>query len=307
MRNWIGETEDESVSIYAYLNCHDCRQSLWLGKALHDNYRSYCFHMGGADEPPPWKREVLNRILWKFLADHSGHRIDVRLEHEMTVEMFGYQEIGGDRNEDVSYEQYLTGGRGIAVTTMSIPSAQAVLAGPRPLRWTCAEFHRFGDMGVFEGRGAMLIDGVILEQGPMNPPHAITLELVGEALRTAFGVGWWLRHQSPLILGQDTDPEPDLAVVPGRPRDYAGHPTTAELLIEVADSSLSFDTNEKRLLYARASIREYWVVDINGRRLLVYRAPQMGDYATQQALGPADAIAPLAAPAAVVRVADLLV
>jgi Uma2 family endonuclease len=153
----------------------------------------------------------------------------------------------------------------------------------------------------------MLINGVILEQGPMNPPHAITLGLVEESIRTAFGAGWWPRQQSPLILGQDTDPEPDFAVVPGRPRDYTGHPTTAALVIEVSDSSLDFDTNDKRLLYARAGIREYWVLDINGRRLLVYRDPQGGDYANQQALGPADAISPLSAPAGVVRVADLLV
>jgi Uma2 family endonuclease len=190
---------------------------------------------------------------------------------------------------------------------MSLPSAAAAPAGPRPLRWTCAEFHRFGDMGVFEGRRAMLIDGVILEQGPMSPPHAVTLELVREALRMTVGTGWWLRQQSPLMLGQYTDPKPDLAIVPGRPRDYAGHPTTAVLVIEVADSSLDFDTNVKRLLYARAGIREYWVVDINGRRLLVYRDPPAGDYATWQVLGPADAVSPLAAPAATVRVADLLV
>jgi Uma2 family endonuclease len=164
-----------------------------------------------------------------------------------------------------------------------------------------------GDLGVFEGRRAMLIDGVILEEGPMNPPHAITLGLVEEAIRTAFGTGWWLRQQSPLILGQDLDPEPDFAVVPGRPRDYAGHPTTAALVVEVADSSLDFDTNAKRLLYAKAGIREYWVVDVNGRRLLVYRDPQTVDYATQQTLGPADAVSPLAAPASTVRVADLLV
>lgn len=62
-------------------------------------------------------------------------------------------------------------------------------AGPRPVRWTCAEFHRFGDMGVFEGRRAMLIDGVILEEGPMNPPHAITLELVEEASGRPSGRG----------------------------------------------------------------------------------------------------------------------
>src|SRR5262249_30659359 len=150
------------------------------------------------------------------------------------------------------------------------------------------EFQRYGDLGLFEGRRAMLIDGVIMEEGPMNPPHAIALGLVEEAIRVAFGVGWWTRQQSPLILGLDTDPEPDIAVVLGRPRDYSAHPTTADLVIEVADSSFDFDTNEKRLLYARAGIREYWVVDVNGRRLLVYHDPQAGDYTTQQALGPAD-------------------
>src|SRR6187397_2477197 len=73
---------------------------------------------------------------------------------------------------------------GIAVTTKALPSAQAAPAGPRPLRWTCTEFHRFGDLGVFEGRRTMLINGVILEEGPMNPPHAKTLGLVEEAVRT---------------------------------------------------------------------------------------------------------------------------
>jgi Uma2 family endonuclease len=153
----------------------------------------------------------------------------------------------------------------------------------------------------------MLIDGVILEEGPMNPPHAITLELVDAALRTTFGTGWWLRKRSPWVIGQHSDLKPDLAVVPGRPRDYREHPTTAALVVEVADASLAFDVNDKRLLYARAGISEYWVVDINGRRLLVYRDPQGGDYASLQTLSAADAIAPLAAPAATVRVTDLLV
>ena len=193
------------------------------------------------------------------------------------------------------------------MTTISAPSARPAPAGPRPLLWTCAEFHRFGDMGMFEGRRAMLIDGVILEEGPMKPPHAITLELVEEALRTAFRSGWRIRSQSPLVLGQDLDPEPDFAVIAGTPRGSAGHPTTADLVVEVSDTSLDFDTNGKRLLYARAGIREYWVVDINGRRLLVYRDPQAGDYAVQQTFGPADAVSPLAAPSVTVRVADLLV
>ncbi len=192
------------------------------------------------------------------------------------------------------------------MTTLSVPSSRPAPAVPRPLRWTCAEFHRFGDLGVFEGRRAMLIDGVIMEEGPMNPPHAITLELAQEAIRAAFGAGWRVRIQSPLVLGLDVDPEPDIAAIAGTPRGSSGHPTTADLVIEVADSSFDFDTNQKRLLYAKAGIRDYWVVDVNGRRLLVYRDPQAGDYATRQALGPADTVSPLAAPAATVRVVDLL-
>ena len=192
-----------------------------------------------------------------------------------------------------------------AVTT-SLLTPRPAPTGPRPVLWTCAEFHRLGDAGVFEGRRAMLIGGVILEEGPMNPPHAVTLELVEAAVRATFGAGWRIRGQSPLVLGQDLDPEPDLAVVAGVPRGSTGHPTTAVLVVEVADSSLAFDTHEKRLLYARAGIPDYWVVDVNARRLLVYRDPQAGDYATQQVVGSAGTVSPLAVPAAAVRVADLL-
>jgi Uma2 family endonuclease len=193
------------------------------------------------------------------------------------------------------------------MTTMSLPPSLRPPIGPRPIHWTCAEFHRFGDLGAFEGRGAMLINGVILEQGPMNPPHAITLELVEAALRSAIGGGWRIRSLSPLVLGLDLDPEPDIAVIVGSPRDSTDHPTSEDLVVEVADSSLDFDTNDKRLLYAQAAIRDYWVVDTNGRKLLVYRDPQNGDYSSVQAYGPADTVAPLAAPTAAVRVADLLI
>lgn len=192
------------------------------------------------------------------------------------------------------------------MTTMTLPIPRPAAVKPRPVRFTCAQFHHVGDSGWFEGRRAMLIDGVIMEEGPMNPPHALTLELVETALRAAFGAGWRFRNQSPLVLGQELDPMPDFAVIAGNSRGSAGHPTTADLVIEVADTSLDFDTDEKRRLYAIAGIREYWVVDVNGRRLLVFRDPQAGDYATLQAAGPTDSITPLAAPAAAVRVADLL-
>jgi len=199
------------------------------------------------------------------------------------------------------------------MTTATSPSPAWTATGPRPVRWTCAEFHRFGDLGMFEGRRALLIDGVILEQGPMNPPHAIALGLVTQALQAVLGPGYWLRVQLPLVLNLDTDPEPDVAAVLGSPRQYVSHPAKADLVVEVADTSLRFDTTEKRGLYAAAGIADYWVIDVNGRLLLVFRDPVADatqphghGYATALTLGANDAVAPLAAPAANVRVADLL-
>ena len=103
------------MSVYGYLNCHDCGQMLWLGKALHRDFRPICYHIGGEDAPPHWKRDQLNRVVWKFLADHAAHRIDVRLEHEMTDELSAYQQIGGDTEKDISFEAYLNGWPGLAV------------------------------------------------------------------------------------------------------------------------------------------------------------------------------------------------
>src|SRR3954447_20586204 len=101
---------------------------------------------------------------------------------------------------------------------MPVASAPPVVRTPftpRPLRWTVADFHRVGETGVFDNRRPVLIRGVILEQGMMNPPHALGVELVTEALRVAFGSGWRFRGQLPLVLGLDTDPMPDVAVIAG--------------------------------------------------------------------------------------------
>ena len=184
---------------------------------------------------------------------------------------------------------------------------------PRNLLWTVDQFHYLGDLGMFEGRRAMLIDGVIVEEGAMNPPHRIALELSTEAVRAAFGPGWRMCVQMPLILGQSTDPEPDIAVVAGSPRSAATHPTTAALVVEIADSSLRYDTTVKLGVYAAGGIADYWVLDVNARQLLVFRDPRPDPaaahgytYLTQRALSPADAVAPLAAPGRSVSVADLL-
>ncbi|MBX9680390.1 MAG: Uma2 family endonuclease [Gemmataceae bacterium] len=173
------------------------------------------------------------------------------------------------------------------------------------MRWTCADFHRVGDSGAFEGKRPLLLDGVIFQHGPMSPLHAISMELVGDSLRQAFGSEWWPRNQMPLVLSHDTDPVPDFAVVSKSPRYHDVHPTTAGLVVEVADTSLDFDMNFKRLLYAKAGIPEYWVVDVNDRMLWVYRDPQAGDYRSRQSFGAAAKVQPLSSQTAI-TVADLL-
>jgi hypothetical protein len=105
----VANSGSNTVSVYGYLNCHDCRQTMWLGKSCHDFY-----HIGAAEEPPLWKREILNQALWKFLAEHTGHQIDVRLEHEVTEDMFGYKRIGGETDYDLPFDKYLAGWRGLA-------------------------------------------------------------------------------------------------------------------------------------------------------------------------------------------------
>ena len=192
------------------------------------------------------------------------------------------------------------------------PIAPGVTHPPRPLRWTVSEFHRVGETGVFEGRRPVLIRGVIVEQGMMNPPHATAIDLANDALRAAFGVGWRVRVQVPLVLGLDTDPLPDLALVPGNARDYAtSHPTTAALVVEVADTTLALDMTEKAELYATAGVADYWIVDLVGKRLLVFRDPGPlppggSAYRAHQTLGPGEAVAPLSAPGSPVTVANLL-
>jgi len=183
------------------------------------------------------------------------------------------------------------------------------------LKWTVADFHRVGATGAFDGRRPVLLQGVLWEQGMMNPPHANCVLLATDALRAAFGPNWTLRIQLPLVLSLDSDPLPDFAVVPGTVRANVGasHPKTAALVVEVSDTTFDIDVTIKAELYATTGIADYWVVDVDNRQLLVFRDPVplpagLGAtaYQTRLTLAETDTVAPLALPSAIVRVADLL-
>ncbi len=175
-------------------------------------------------------------------------------------------------------------------------------------RLTREEYEHLVEAGAFPpGKRVELINGVIHELMPQNSLHATAILNCEEELRTAFPTGHHVRTQLPLALGSHAEPEPDLAVVAGRRRDYrTGHPTTAVLVVEVSETSIQYDRSVKRSLYAEAGIPEYWLLYTKAMQLEVLRVPLDGDYRSSTLLGPNDTVTPLAAPGASIRVADLL-
>lgn len=181
-------------------------------------------------------------------------------------------------------------------------------------RWKRAEYERLVELGVFDRDPVELIGGHLIVAEPQNSPHATAVGAADDALRAALPPGFIVRTQMPIALDDESAPEPDLAVVPGRRADYQrSHPTRATLVVEVADSSLRLDREEKGSLYARARIAEYWIVNLIDRVLEIYRdpapdlaAPHGWRYRAVAALAPGAVIAPAELPAAQIRVADLL-
>ena len=192
--------------------------------------------------------------------------------------------------------------------------ASAVEPYLKTRRWRRAEYERLVDLGLFVGERLALLDGLLVVQEPQGSPHAAIVAQIGQVLAAAFGAGWHPRLHAPLALGEDSEPEPDVAVVAGAPRDYVNaHPSTAALVVEVADSSLRLDRRLKGGLYARAGLQEYWIVNLVDGVLEVHRAPQPATdaaygwvYRSVEILRPPATVTPLAAPGARIPVAELL-
>ncbi|MBI3636006.1 MAG: Uma2 family endonuclease [Candidatus Rokubacteria bacterium] len=185
---------------------------------------------------------------------------------------------------------------------------------PRVRHWRRVEYERLVEMGIFADERLELLDGVLVVREPQGGPHAGIVELVAHVLEGAFGDGWHARRHSPFALDDASEPEPDIAIIAGSRRDrLTDHPTTAALVVEVADSSLAFDRTRKASLYARAGLAELWIVDLVNGALIVHRdpapsadSPYGAAYHTIETLRPPAAVTPLAAPTAHIPVADLL-
>jgi Uma2 family endonuclease len=181
-------------------------------------------------------------------------------------------------------------------------------------RWTRVEYDRLADLGVFEGEPLELIGGQLIVAEPKGTYHSSAVTAAEYALRGALPSGWIVRTQQPVSLDDESEPEPDVVVVPGRPRDYRhAHPERPALTIEVAHSSLRFDREPKGSLYARAGIEDYWIVNLVDRVLEIYRDPSPDPgalygwrYRSVTTLAPPAGAVPLAFPSSRIAVADLL-
>ncbi|HEX6904043.1 MAG TPA: Uma2 family endonuclease [Thermoanaerobaculia bacterium] len=161
-------------------------------------------------------------------------------------------------------------------------------------RLTREEYERLVEEDFFAPDARIeLIHGRLVEMAPQTTFHAVGVNRVQVALGRVFRESFAVRVQLPLAIDPDSEPEPDVAVVPGEPEDYSfSHPTSAVLVVEVSESSMKID-REKAEIYARAGIPEYWILDLRRRQLEVHRNPENGTYASKTVLREPGFVSPL--------------
>jgi Uma2 family endonuclease len=189
-------------------------------------------------------------------------------------------------------------------------------AAIRTRRWSRAEYDKLIEEGIFQpGERLELLAGQLVVREPQGTPHATGIRLVTRALRGVFRADTWIVDmQLPVALDEESEPEPDVTVTAGDPRDFLpSHPAQPVLVVEIAEASLAFDRKHKGSLYARARLQEYWVLNLVDRVLEVYREPASDAaaaygwaYSVALTLGPGEHVTPLAAPAGHIAVIDLL-
>ena len=156
--------------------------------------------------------------------------------------------------------------------------------GPRRHRLTVADYYRMGETGILAPDARVeLIDGEIVDMAPPGSLHAGIVDHLALLLGSTLAGRALVRVQNPLRLGEHSEPQPDVTVLRRRVDFYkSGHPRPADalLVVEVADTSLPFDRDDKVPLYTLHGIPEVWLVDLKGKRLVRYRNPEPSAYAS---------------------------
>ena len=154
-------------------------------------------------------------------------------------------------------------------------------------KWTIEEYHRMIVMGIVDDRRVELLKGEIVEISPEGESHAYFSSEAGEYLSRLLGDHAMIRQSKPITLPNNSEPEPDIAIMQRLGREYLKHhpnPENVFWLIEYSDSSLNKDFEIKSKVYAEVKIPEYWVVNLKKRQLVVFRDPQDWEYASKSTL-----------------------
>jgi Uma2 family endonuclease len=168
---------------------------------------------------------------------------------------------------------------------------------------TVEEYHRLGEFNE-HGRRTELIRGIIIEKMSKSPLHRTVASLLYKVILARLPAGYSVWKEEPLSLA-DSEPEPDISVTRGSESDFtSAHPTTAELVVEVAVSSPALD-RENASLYAEAGVKEYWIVLGTERRVEVYRRPEQGSFQEILVLEFKDTLECSSVPALRLAVSDL--
>lgn len=177
-------------------------------------------------------------------------------------------------------------------------------------RLTVQDYHRMIESGILTPEDHIeLLDGLLMQMVAKGTPHRATISRIGEQLRKLLGDRALICYQDPVQLDDYSEPEPDIAILQPDPLFYQEHhprPVDVFWLIEVADTTLKYDCKTKAFHYACSGIPELWVVDLNGRRLHVYRSPSLKGYSSETILAEDLTIAPLAFPDCQLLIHDML-
>ena len=159
-------------------------------------------------------------------------------------------------------------------------------------------------LGLFQDERVELLRGVLVKMSPQLAPHASTVQRLTQLLITRLQGRFTLRVQSPLALSDDTEPEPDLAVVELGDYDVE-HPRTARIVVEVSDTTLKRD-RVKAALYAAAGVDEYWIVNVAARTVELHVSPEGDRYAEVRTLRTGETLRPLRLGDVTITVAEIL-
>lgn len=157
-----------------------------------------------------------------------------------------------------------------------------------PYRWTVDRYHQAVEAGIFEDHPVELLDGALIEMSPEGIPHAGLSSDAADYLRSRLGSQVKVREAKPVTLPNDSEPEPDIAIVKPLGDIYKTerHPQVADIfwVMEYANTSLEKDLELKDKIYAQAGITEYWVVNLKTRELIIFRNPVGGEYQAKSIL-----------------------